>query len=261
LDGKAVRMKRISKDSKFLIVPMDHGVSVGAVKGLEDMDEIVSKVSSSCSAVLFHKGIAMALDTESLHSTGCIVHLSASTSFGLDGNKKVVVGSIFDAVRLGADAVSVHVNVGGCVAEPDMLEDLGRIASECVDVGMPLLAMMYARGKNVTDSLDAHNVSHVARIGAELGADIVKCNYTGSPETFREVTRKCPVPIIIAGGPRVSNDRELLEMVAGCMEAGGMGISIGRNVFGHEHPDLITAALAQIIFENRTVDEALKVIR
>lgn len=260
MDGKAVRMKRISKQEKFLIVPMDHGVSVGAVKGLEDMDEIVSQVSSHCSAVLFHKGIAMNLACESLNGTGCIVHLSASTSFGQDGNRKVLVGSVFDGVRLGADAVSVHVNVGGCDTEPDMLEDLGRIASECVETGMPLLAMMYARGKNVADSLDASTVSHVARIGAELGADIVKCNYTGSPETFKEVTRKCPVPVVIAGGPRVSTDRELLEMVQGCMEAGGKGISIGRNVFGHDRPDLITAALACIIFENRTVDEALEVL-
>jgi predicted phospho-2-dehydro-3-deoxyheptonate aldolase len=260
LDGKTVRKKRISKQNKFLIVPMDHGVTVGAVKGLEDMNEIVSKVSSHCSAVLFHKGIAMNLDTESLKGTGCIVHLSASTSFGLDGNEKVLVGSVFDALRLGADAVSVHVNVGGCDTEPDMLEDLGRIASECGDVGIPLLAMMYARGKNVADSLDAHIISHVARIGAELGADIVKCNYSGSPETFREVTTKCPVPVVIAGGPKVSTDRELLEMVAGCMEAGGRGISIGRNIFQHERPELITEALALIIFEKRSVDEALEVL-
>jgi predicted phospho-2-dehydro-3-deoxyheptonate aldolase len=261
LDGKTVRKKRISKNDKFLIVPMDHGVTVGAVKGLEDMDEIVSKVSSHCSAVLFHKGIAMNLSTECLQGAGCIVHLSASTSFGLDGNKKILVGSVLDAVRLGADAVSVHVNVGGCETEPDMLEDLGRVASECENVRMPLLAMMYARGNHVTDSLDAQNVSHVARIGAELGADIVKCNYTGSPETFKEVTRKCPAPVVIAGGPKVSTDRELLEMVAGCMEAGGKGISIGRNVFQHQQPGLITAALAQIIFENRTVDEALEVFK
>ncbi|MGD2073088.1 MAG: fructose-bisphosphate aldolase, partial [Candidatus Thorarchaeota archaeon] len=100
MDGKTVRKKRISKQNKFLIVPMDHGVTVGAVKGLEDMNEIVSKVSSHCSAVLFHKGIAMNLDTESLKGTGCIVHLSASTSFGLDGNEKVLVGSVFDALRL-----------------------------------------------------------------------------------------------------------------------------------------------------------------
>ncbi len=260
MDGKTVRKARISRDNTFLIVPMDHGVTVGAVKGLEDMNEIVSKVSSHCSAVLFHKGIAMNVATEKLQGTGCIVHLSASTSFGLDGNRKVMVGSVLDAVRLGADAVSVHVNVGGCDTEPEMLEDLGRIASACVDAGMPLLAMMYARGTHITDSLDAQNISHVARIGAELGADIVKCNYTGSPETFREVTKKCPVPVVIAGGPKVSTDRELLEMVAGCMEAGGKGISIGRNVFQHQHPDLITAALSQIIFENRTVDEALEVV-
>lgn len=260
MNGKEVRMKRISKDKKFLIVPMDHGVTVGAVKGLEDMDAIVSTVSENCSAVLVHKGIAQNVDITSIGDSGLIVHVSASTNLSLDSNAKILVGTVEDGMRLGADAISIHVNVGGCQTESEMLTDLGGLARHCSKNQIPLLAMMYARGANVTDSLDPQCISHVARIGAELGADIVKCNYTGSPDTFKEVTKKCPVPVVIAGGPKVETDLELLEMVEGCMEAGAQGISIGRNVFQHENPRAITKALAQIIFDGQTAAEALEVL-
>ncbi|MFQ6089183.1 MAG: 2-amino-3,7-dideoxy-D-threo-hept-6-ulosonate synthase [Candidatus Methanofastidiosia archaeon] len=260
MDGKELRMRRISKKKRFLIVPMDHGVSVGAVKGIENMDKIVQKVSRWSSAVLVHKGIAKNLKPKAIKNSGLIVHLSASTNLSPDANYKVLVGKVEDGIRLGADALSIHVNVGGSNGEPEMLKDLSFLAFECFKFGMPLLAMMYARGKNVKDSLNPELVSHVARIGAELGADIVKCNYTGSAETFKEVTKKCPVPVVIAGGPKVSNNRELLEMVYGSMEAHGCGISIGRNIFQHENPTLITKVLSKIIFKKWSVEEAMEVL-
>jgi len=251
-------MRRVSKDGKFLIVPMDHGVSDGPLEGLWNMDGIVEKVGNCATAVVVHKGIARNI----AHiACGLIVHLSAGTSLSTDKNRKVLVGNVEEAVRLGADAISVHVNVGGSDFEEEMIADLGRISGECERFSMPLMAMMYARGANVRDSLALDVVSHVARLGAELGADIVKCNYTGKPETFAEVTKKCPVPVVIAGGPKISCDRELLEMVEGAMEAGAAGISIGRNVFQHQTPTLMTKALGKIIFEKWTVEDAAGVLR
>ncbi len=112
-----------------------------------------------------------------------------------------------------------------------MLQGLGYVAGKCDEWGIPLLAMMYPRGKKVRSEYDVDVVKHAARIGAELGADIVKTNYTGSPETFKEVVEGCPVPVIIAGGPKMDSEKELLEMIEGSLEAGGKGVAIGRNVF------------------------------
>ncbi len=116
---------------------------------------------------------------------------------------------------MGADAVSMHVNIGA-ESEAKMLQDLGMVAVECMEWGMPLLAMMYPRGKNIATSNDLEQVKLAARVAAELGADIVKTVYTGDPESFREVTRGCPVPVVVAGGSK-TDDRTTLELIEGAM--------------------------------------------
>jgi fructose-bisphosphate aldolase/2-amino-3,7-dideoxy-D-threo-hept-6-ulosonate synthase len=141
-----------------------------------------------------------------------------------------------------------------------MLEDLGLIADECSELNIPLLAMMYPRGENISNPFDPKIVAHVARIGAELGADVVKTVYTGDSESFRTVVEGCPVPIVIAGGPQANNDKELLEMVKGAIDAGAVGVSMGRNIFQHSNPENITKAISNIIFDNSSVESALEVI-
>jgi DhnA family fructose-bisphosphate aldolase class Ia len=163
------------------------------------------------------------------------------------------------AIKLGADGVSVHVNLGD-MNEDKMLEDLGKISEKCLEWGMPLIAMMYARGEHIENPFDPETVAHCARVAAELGADIVKVAYTGDPETFRRVTEGCPIPVVIAGGPKMSNDREILEMVEGAMKAGAKGVSIGRNAFQHDDPEKIVRAIAAIVHEGVSAEEALKLV-
>ena len=99
-----------------------------------------------------------------------------------------------------------------------------------------------------------------ARLGAELGADIVKVPYTGSPETFKEVVSGCPIPVVIAGGSKLS-DEDTLKMVEGAMEAGGAGLSMGRNAFQHENPVLLVSAACAIVHQGRSADEAMKILK
>jgi fructose-bisphosphate aldolase/2-amino-3,7-dideoxy-D-threo-hept-6-ulosonate synthase len=131
----------------------------------------------------------------------------------------------------------------------------------CEQCGIPLLAMMYPRGKNVKNEHEPDMVMHAARVGAELGADLIKTNYTGDPDTFKEVVQTCPVPVIIAGGPKTNTDEELMEMVEEAVAAGAAGISIGRNVFQHEDPARMTRALSKIVHENFTAQEALEELK
>jgi fructose-bisphosphate aldolase/2-amino-3,7-dideoxy-D-threo-hept-6-ulosonate synthase len=254
--GKKRRLRRIFRDDgKSVIVPMDHGFTQGPITGIVDMSMTVDKLRKGrADAIVIHKGIARCVDTGRL---GLIVHLVGSTDISLNPNRKVEVCSIEEALRLGADAVSVHVNVGS-EQEHEMLQTVGKISDECDRLGMPLLAMMYPRGPKVTSEHNLDLVKHAARVAAEIGADIVKTVYTGSVESFRDVIKGCPIPVIIAGGPKVETEREFLEMVHDAMQAGSVGISIGRNIFQHPNPTGMVKALNAIVHRKTDVSEAMK---
>ena len=256
--GKARRLKRIMQpDNRVVIVPMDHGVTIGPVQGITNMQEIINQlIKGGVDAVLVHQGIAKHVD---VGNVGLIVHLSGMSNLSPNVNAKVQVCSVQEAIRLGADAVSVQVNVGA-QDEDKMLSDLGKVTEECDGNGMPLLAMMYPRGPKIQNEHAPDMVAHAARIGAELGADIVKANYTGSVETFKTVVESCPVPVIIAGGPKCQTSKEILQTTHDSMKAGAAGLSIGRNVFQHENPTLMVKALGAIVHEGVSVEQALKIL-
>jgi len=257
--GKAIRLERIINraSGRTVIIPMDHGTTMGPIPGLEDMKKTIQKmVDGGATAILMHKGIVGAGHRGGGKDVGLIIHLSASTSMSPDPNAKVLVCSVEEAIKLGADAVSIHINLGA-ETDADMLWDFGEVGRHCQEWGMPLLAMMYTRGEKIENQYDVKYVKHAARVGAELGADIVKCNYTGDPESFSQVVNGCPVPVVIAGGEKMETDREILEMVAGSLEAGGKGASIGRNAFQHDHPEGIVRAIGRIVHKKASVDEAL----
>lgn len=257
--GKDVRLSRITEKGRMLCIPMDHGITIGPVKGLDTIFKTIEMVSrGGATAILTHKGIIRSI--KNVPKVGIIMHASASTSLGPSPNWKVRVSSVKEAIRIGADAVSVHVNIG-CKDEPDMLMKLGAIADECDEWGLPLIAMMYPRGENIKDPSNPEVAAHVARVGAELGADIVKTPYTGSIDGFRKVVDGCSVPVVIAGGPKMESDLDVLQMVKDAMDAGAVGAAIGRNVFQHENPEAIVRALRAIIIDDWTVREAMELLR
>ena len=257
--GKAVRMERIMNrnDHRCIIVPMDHGVTVGPIYGLVDLRETVDQVAEGgADAVLMHKGLPRCSHRQRGRDIGLILHLSASTALSPNPNAKSLVGTVEDALKLGADAVSIHVNLGD-ETESQMLSDLGALCSRAGEWGVPVLAMMYARGPKVPDEYDPKIVAHCARVGTELGADIVKVNYTGDPESFERVVDACCIPVVIAGGPKMDDDRAVVRMVHDAVAAGGAGLSVGRNVFQHENPTKLVKALHKVVHEGMGVDEAM----
>ncbi|HEV2389832.1 MAG TPA: 2-amino-3,7-dideoxy-D-threo-hept-6-ulosonate synthase, partial [Nitrososphaerales archaeon] len=232
--------------------------TIGPVAGLESPEEMIAKVAKGgATAFLVHKGIIKSLKKPV--PTGMIMHVSASTHLSLAPTRKVLNSSVLEGLRLGADAISVHVNMGS-KEEPEMLEQLGMVADQCDEYQVPFVAMMYPRGENIKDPSDPTVVAHVARVGAESGADIVKTVYTGDVKSFREVVRKCPVPLVLAGGAKVETDAQLLKLADDVMEAGAMGVTFGRNVFQHRDPTLIVRALRRIVIERSSVQEAMEVM-
>ena len=244
--------------NKTIVIPMDHGLTVGPIKGIEkDLGEIVNKVAlGGANAVLGHIGIPLYAHRGYGPDIGLILHLSGSTSLSLDSNYKVLVNTVLEAVKLGADGVSLHINVG-TKSDPEMLETLGRVSRECREFGMPLLAMMYPRGENIEDEHDVEVVKIAARVAAELGADIVKTNWTGDPDSFKEVVNGCMAPVIIAGGEK-SGIKGILEITKQSIEVGGCGVAYGRNVFQAEDPTKVVRALYLIVHKNYNVEEAMK---
>ena len=259
VSGKQVRLSRITRNGRMLCIPMDHSLTVGPIAGLEDPEEAIDQVArGGATAFLVQKGIIKSLSKPV--PIGMIIQLSASTTLGLAPNRKVLIASVSESLRLGVDAVSIHVNIGG-KEEPEMLQQLGMVSDECDSHSVPFIAMMYPRGENVKDPSDPEVVAHVARIGAEAGADIVKTVYTGNPETFREVVRKCPAPVVLAGGSKAESDEALLRMTFDVMKAGAMGVTYGRNVFQHKSPMLITKALKRVVIDKSSVEEAMEVFK
>jgi class I fructose-bisphosphate aldolase len=260
--GKKIRLERIldRNSGKTVIIPMDHGISSGPISGLIDMKKTVAEVSEGgANAIVIHKGLVETGHRKRGKDLGLIIHLSASTSLSPDPHAKILVCTVEEAMKLGADAVSIHVNIGAD-DEKEMLRDFGKVSNDAKEWGIPLLAMLYTRGQKIKNEYDAKVVKHAARVGAEIGADIVKVPYTGSPESFKEVVEGCFVPVVIAGGPQMETDRDVLIMVKGSMEAGGSGVSIGRNAFQHSKPSLIVKAISKIVHEDYSVNDALKIL-
>ena len=256
VSGHQIRLNRILRKGKMLCIPMDHGISNGPIEGLENPHSVIYDCEGhGLTSVIINKGILKTLPKPT--KIGLLVHFSSSTSLSLSPNRKMLTGTVEEAIRLGADGVSLHINIGGA-EEPEMLEQLGMTAEECHKWNMPLLAMMYPRGENVKNPHDPEIVAHVARIGAECGADIVKTVYTGDVDSFAKIVKSTPVPIVIAGGPKAKTDLDILQMTEDAMKAGAKGVTYGRNIFAHKHPQKMVGALSEIIFKKSSAKEAAK---
>ena len=258
--GKSIRLERLfdRNSKKIIIVPMDHGLTLGTIKGLENLVEMIDKVAlGGANAVLEHSGMVGAGHRKYGKDIGLIIHLSGATNLTPDPNKKVLVCSVERALKMGADGVSIHINIGAD-EEPEMLQDAHTVIEASREWGVPLLAMMYPRGKKIKDENAPEAVNIAVRVGAELGADIVKTNYTGDIDSFKYIVKGVNIPVIIAGGPKIDTIPELFQLVYDSIQAGGAGVAFGRNVFQADNPTKLVKGLSKIVHHKYTVDEVLK---
>jgi predicted phospho-2-dehydro-3-deoxyheptonate aldolase len=255
--GKKLRLKRIlGPDEKIVITPMDHGVSCGPILGLEEMCIALERaIRGGTDSIILHKGTFKIISEMDFPLPGLILHLSASTQLGLDFHHKVLVGSVEEALRLGVDGVSVHINLGN-ENESFMLGDLGEVADACRCWQMPLLVMVYVRGQNVSQPVSDKAIAHAVRVAWELGADIVKTAAPKKLETVKQITACCPVPVVIAGGGKEKNVQTFLDRIAGCIDSGAQGVAIGRNIFQDKSPVSLLQAVRGIVHDGLHSEEA-----
>ncbi|WP_117213848.1 2-amino-3,7-dideoxy-D-threo-hept-6-ulosonate synthase [Allorhizocola rhizosphaerae] len=249
--GKTLRLARLSRhaDSRMFIVPMDHSVTNGPIMPAHAYARMLDSLAGcGVDAVVMHKGRLRYLQPDLFTRMALIVHLSASTAHGPDPDAKVLVGTVEEALRRGADAVSLHVNMGSA-QERRQLRDLGTVAEAADRCGIPVMAMMYPRGPKIADAHDPELVAHAATIAVDLGADIVKTVYTGSTSTMADVVRSCPAPIVVAGGPPLADRDAILTHVRAVRAAGAAGVAMGRNVFQADNPAAVADAVAAVVHD------------
>ena len=242
------RLRRLHRHGdNLMIVPLDHSIADGPVVRGARLDSLVAQlVDSRVDAIVVHKGSIRHIRQESLGDMSLIVHLNASTRHAGDPDAKYLVAGVEEALRLGADGVSVHVNLGSD-QEARQIGDLSAVARACDEWNVPLLAMMYPRGPRITDPKDPELVMHAAILAADLGADIVKTPYVGPSEVMTDITHACPVPMVVAGGPPRSSDFETTAFVAEALRGGVRGVAMGRSVFESDDPGRTARAVADVV--------------
>ncbi len=243
MSGKALRLKRFqtSPNGRIVILPLDHGVSLGPIPGLERPEAVVRMgVKEGANALVLYKGI---------------VHLSAGSQLGPSAHHKVLIGTVEEAIRRGADGVSVHINLGN-PNEPEMLKDFGTVGDACSEWQVPLLAMVYVRGHADAPPAGDPAIAHAARIAAELGADIIKIPAPEDDRILSEITSSVPVPVVVAGGNRIADAPVFLERVEKAMQAGAQGVAIGRNIFQSTCPAVLLRAICLIVHRGYTAGSA-----
>lgn len=247
--ARKLRLHRLYRNDpdRLLVVPLDHSVTDGPVTGGNRINSLVEQLSSHhVDAVVLHKGALRHIDAEWFTRTSLIVHLSASTAHAPDPNAKYLVASVEESVRLGADAVSVHVNLGSD-EEHRQIADLAAVADACDRWNVPLMAMMYPRGPRIDNPRDPELVAHGVQLAADLGADLVKTLYVGSVPEMREITSTASVPVLVVGGPRTQDEAETLSYVEETLHAGAAGVAMGRNVFQAPDPGAMADKLSDLV--------------
>lgn len=245
--GKRIRMNRILRGpgKGALVVAFDHALVIGPIPGTENpAQQIRQFVDAKVDAVLLNLGVLRSCCDAFApgSSVGLVARIDWTTVWKDVAEGRVgkpfccMVASPEDALRHGADAVLTYMIVGTGDAEFETKEVArnAQVARECERVGIPLIVESLARGKDVTNYSDPKWLRLHTRMAVELGADMIKTDYSGDVRSMRSVVQECRVPLLVLGGSRSASDEEALDVVRGAMEAGAAGVFFGRNVFQSE---------------------------
>jgi 3-hydroxy-5-phosphonooxypentane-2,4-dione thiolase len=251
--GMKNRLSQMIRDGRCLFLPIDHGYFQGPTRKLEKPGETIQPLLPYCDAVFVTRGVLRSsIDPE--HTKPIILRVSGGTSMvGKDLANEGLTTSMEEAIRLNVSAVGISIFVG-TEYERESLLNLAKLVDEGEKYGIPVMAVT-AVGKEL-EKRDARYLALSSRIAAELGARIVKTYWC---ENFDRVVTGCPVPVVIAGGPKVETEREVFEFVHDGMEKGAIGVNLGRNIWQNNHPVAMIKALRAIIHTHGSVKEATEI--
>ena len=260
--GKTIRLGRLfnGESGRLLVITLDHAIARGVLPGLVDVESAVASVAAGRpDAITLQKGIASRIFSPDYAADGISLIVKATSYSPFHPTLDTPTATVEEAVRLGADAISVGMLVGGA-DQAEQLTHLSSVAREAEALGLPLAAHIYPRGEGLKGERESvENVQYAVRAGAEVGVDIVKTKYTGSAESFAEVVRAAhPARVVLAGGSPGGELRDYLQMTADALAAGAAGFTYGRFVWQHPRPDRVVEALRLMVHQGKSVDDALQ---
>jgi putative autoinducer-2 (AI-2) aldolase len=254
--GKRNRLSQVIKpDGRCFFLPIDHGYFQGPTSSLERPGETIRPLLNYCDALFVTRGVLRA-SVDPGRSKPIILRVSGGTSMvGADLANEGLTTSVEEALRLNVSAVGMSIFIGSKY-EKETLLNLGKLVDECERYGIPVMAVT-AVGREL-EKRDARYLALCCRIAAELGASVVKTYWC---EDFEKVTNGCPVPVVMAGGPKCETELEVMEFVHDGIQRGAIGINLGRNVWQNRHPVAMMKSLRAIIHKKATPKQAYELFK
>ncbi|MCI8576907.1 MAG: fructose-bisphosphate aldolase [Lachnospiraceae bacterium] len=264
--GKEVRMRRLvnPKSNKMMAITVDHAISRGIapMTGIQPIQNAIDRIiAGHPDAMTMTKGIAERCMYQ--HAGEVSLLLKCSSYAPVHPTRDAVFGSVDEAVRMGADAVSVGAMTLGDFQDVQF-EEIGRIAEECMVKGMPLVAHIYPKGEHVPadQRTSWENIAYCCRSACELGVDIVKTTYTGDPDSMAKVISCVPSSfrVVIQGGDACRTLEDYLQMTRDAMDCGVGGVTMGRFVWDYKDVTALVVTLRYMIHEGYSVKEARELL-
>lgn len=245
-------LNKITKNGRALFLAYDHGLE----HGVEDFDdasinpEKIMEIANwdYFTGVILQKGLAENYYQKDRERAPLILKLNGKTNLLDEEPYSPQICSIEEAMKLGAVACGYTVYVGSA-HEAKMTSEFAKIEKECEDAGLPLIGWMYPRGKSVKGKEnDRDIVAYAARMGLEMGAEMIKIPYTGDVESFSWVVKAAgKAKVVVVGGAKKSEE-EFIKMIDEILEAGACGVAVGRNVWQSEKPLEMTRRIAEVLW-------------
>lgn len=253
--GMKNRMARIFKPEtgKTVMLAVDHGYFLGPISKLENPKKTIEPLIPYTDAIMLTRGILRNCVNPD-NSVPIVLRVSGGNSIvGKELSNEEIITSVREAVRLNASAVAFSIYVGA-EYEHQTLVCLSKLIDECEDYGIPVLAVT-AVGKEL-EKRDSRYLSLACRIASELGARFIKTYYC---EDFERVVESSPVPLVIAGGPKMDSEEEVFKVAYSAISKGAKGVDFGRNIWQSSHPVAMISAVRAIVHEEANVRGALEI--
>ncbi len=255
--GLKNRLARIIKpyDKRGVMLAVDHGYFLGPTERLEEPRKTIAPLLPHADSLMLTRGV-LRTSVDPGYPVPVVLRVSGGSSIiGKDLSNEKITTSVKDAIRLNVSALAMSIFVGAPY-EHESLVSLGNLVNEGEEYGIPILAVT-AVGKEL-EKRDARYLGLACRIAAEFGAHLVKTYYC---ENFEKVVKACPVPVIIAGGPKLATELDALKLTFDAIQAGASGVDMGRNIWQSDHPVPMIKAVKAIVHQNATVKEAHEIFK
>jgi len=247
-----VNLDKITKNGKALFLAYDQGLEHGPAdfdeESVNPLQVLEIAEGGFFTGLILQKGIAEKCFFNKNYQVPLIVKLNGKTNLVKDEDPySPQICSVAEALSYGAAAVGYTIYIGS-EHEPKMTAEFGKIEQEAEEAGIPVIAWMYPRGRNIPDEKDPKIIAYAARVGLELGADIIKIRYTGDPVSFNWVIRNAGEAKVVVMGGSKEDEKTFLERTSIVMDQGAIGLAVGRNIWQNPQPLKIAKKIAEIIW-------------